>query len=378
MQILLQPDEKNIAPNLRSIYDKAIAEAVELFIVSAYLTDWKTSQAITDKCKDLAFIIGTDFGLTRKQACQDVLKWLPEQHKSDFRAADHLSGFHPKLILWKSSTNQRYLLLGSSNLTQAAFSTNHEANVLLEISDLQYTNIKDWIYKIKQECSPISEDWLEKYKEAAKPPKAINGKKKPLVPLKLPLGPEIDKAIIQRRAQHKAFTKIEEDLRDCIEKCASGILSNENFYGEMMTLWRPVRLQGKGFEIRGKHGNWQDVCKAISIILATPKKPVTLDNIVKEEIDRLAKAQNPNRGAWMSEMLCQYFPDLYPVDNKPVRVWLQYNKYRPPRKASEGSRYIDLALKLRQAINQNENCKAQDLLELDHAIWQWYALQKRT
>jgi hypothetical protein len=383
MQIILQPDESIV--NLQAIYDKAIAEAIELFIVSAYLTDWQAAQAITDKCEELAFIVGTDFGLTRKQACRNVLKWLPDQYKSDFLAADHLSGFHPKLILWKDKANQGYLLLGSSNLTQAAFSTNHEANVLLEISDLQYTSIKNWIYKIRQGCSPISEDWLEKYREATKPPKATNGKKKPLVSFELPSGAQINKAVTQRREQYKAFTEIEETLKDLIEKCASGVLSNENFYDRMMALWgrSSARLQGKGFEIVGKHGDWQDVCKAISTILTVSRTAAipALDNVVRKEIDRLTKAHNPNRGAWMSEMLCLYFPDLYPVVAKPVRIWLQYNKYRSPRKASEGSRYIDLALKLRQAINQNKSSKsneAQNLLELDHAIWQWYVeFQKR-
>jgi len=43
-----------------------------------------------------------------------------------------------------------------------------------------------------------------------------------------------------------------------------------------------------------------------------------LDNVVRKEIDRLADADNPNRGAWLSEMLCHYFPSRYPVVNKPV------------------------------------------------------------
>jgi hypothetical protein len=71
-------------------------------------------------------------------------------------------------------------------------------------------------------------------------------------------------------------------------------------------------------------------------------------------------------------MLCHYFPDLYPLVNTPVKTWLRYNKYRAPRKASEGARYIDLAMKLREALKQNTQNKAGNLLELDHAIWRWY------
>jgi len=379
MRILLQPNDEKESVSLKDLYDQAIVEATELFIVSAYLTSWPHKQKITSKCRELTFIVGTDFGLTRKDACKKVLKWLPEGHKNDLLAADHLDGFHPKLVMWQNDSSQNHLLLGSSNLTQAAFSTNHEANALLTISDDQYNKIKDWVYRIRLGCSPISEDWLEQYKEAAKPPKSIGGKKSPVVSFELPSGSTIDKAILARKKQHIAFAEIANALSDLIEKCASGALTNTQFYEKMMALWghHASRLQGKGFEIVGKHGNWQDVCKSISAILTISNSASVpaLDNLVRKEIDRLAEAQNPNRGAWLSEMLCHYFPDRYPLLNGPVRVWLQYNKYRAPRKASEGAKYIDLALKLRQAVKQNTKNKAQNLLELDHAIWQWYALK---
>jgi hypothetical protein len=380
MQILLQPMDKNGAVALQALYDQAIADAVELFIVSAYLTDWQPKQKITNKCRELSFIVGTDFGLTRKDACRNVLKWLPEERKSDFLAADLIAGFHPKLVMWKDEAGQGHLLLGSSNLTQAAFSTNYEANAYVTVSDEQYNDIKEWVYKIRLGCSPISEDWLEQY-EAAKVPKGLGGEKVPVVSFQLPSGARIDKAILARRKQHKAFADIKEALTGLIEKCAQGALTNEHFYEEVMALWghHTSRLQGRGFEIRGKHSDWQDVCKSVSAILTTAKTASVsaLDNAVRKEIDRLAKAQNPNRGAWLSEMLCLYFPGWYPLINKPVRVWLQYNKYRAPQKASEGAKYIDLAMKLRQAIKQNTKNEAKNLLELDHAIWQWYALKYR-
>lgn len=376
MKIILQPTSKEDAVALQVLYDQAINEATELFVVSAYLTDWQPKQKITQKCRELAFVVGTDFGLTRKDACRKVLRWLPDELKSDFVAADHIGGFHPKLVMWKDERGQGHLLLGSSNLTLAAFSTNYEANALFKISDEQFNDIKKWIYKIRLECSPISEDWLEQYKEAPKTLRRPSGKKVPVVFFRLPSGDLIDKAIAKRRKQHQAFVDIKEPLASLIEKCTQGVVSNEQFYEEMMTLWghHPSRLMGKGFEIVGKHGNWQEVCKSISTILLvaqTASGPV-LDNIVRKEIDRLSMAQNPNRGAWLSEMLCHYFPDLYPLINKPVRMWLQDNKYRAPRKTSEGAKYIDLAMKLRQAIKQNTKNRAKDLLELDHAIWQWY------
>jgi hypothetical protein len=51
---------------------------------------------------------------------------------------------------------------------------------------------------------------------------------------------------------------------------------------------------------------------------------------------------------------------------------LQHSKYKGPRKASEGALYIDLSMKLRDALVNNNANTAKDLSELDHAIWQWY------
>jgi hypothetical protein len=378
MKILLQPNNKKESISLKDVYDQAIAEATELFIVSAYLTSWQPKHKLPDKCRELTFIVGTDFGLTRSDACKKVLNWLPEGHKNDLLAADHLDGFHPKLVMWQSDGGQKQLLLGSSNLSRAAVSTNYEANVLFKISDNQYTEIREWIYQIGLGCSPISEDWLEQYKEAIRPPKGTGGKKPPIVSFELLSGPQFDKAIRYRRNQHRKFAEIESELLSLIQKCASGALSNKQFYEKMMALWghHASRLQGKGFEIVGKHGDWQGVCKSISVILEVSSSASIqgLDNRVRKEIDHLVDVQNPNRGAWLSEMLCHFFPDRYPLLNGPVKAWLQHNNYRGPRKASEGSRYIDLALKLRKAIKQNNSNKAKNLLELDHAIWQWYAL----
>ena len=94
--------------------------------------------------------------------------------------------------------------------------------------------------------------------------------------------------------------------------------------------------------------------------------------MVRKEIDRLASADNPTRGAWLSEMLCHFFPDKYPLLNKPVKVWLQHNKYKGPSKSSEGAKYIDLAIKLRNALKSNTANRAKNIAELDHAIWKWY------
>jgi hypothetical protein len=294
--------------------------------------------------------------------------------KGGFWAADRISGFHPKLVLWKTNTGECCLVLGSSNLTQAAFSTNYEANIFLTIPEDQYDYIKDWIYTMQPQCSPVSEDWIERYKEADRPRQGLAGRKAPVIALSLPSGKDINEAVKHRKAQQKAFAGIQDELIELVNKCAAG--KNEAFYEAMMTLWgkSPSRFQGRGFEIRGKHSDWEGTCTSLSTILAKGRSGsvVALDNLVRKEIDRLASLKNPNRGAWLSEMLCHFFPDRYPIWNKPVRVWLQHSKYKGPRKASEGALYIHLSVKLRNALANNKTNTARDLSELDHAIWQWY------
>ena len=212
MNVILHPVNGPITVSLINLYDRAVSEAVELFIVSAYLTEWKPKRNINKHCEELSFIVGTDFGLTRKDACKAVLSWLPKEMKSDFLAADKISGFHPKLVLWKTRTGECHLVLGSSNLTQAAFSTNYEANAFLTIPEGQYEEIKDWVYSIRLQCSPISEDWLEGYKEADKTGQAHEGKKSAVITLSLPSGEDINKAIKHRKAQQKTFMGIRDAL----------------------------------------------------------------------------------------------------------------------------------------------------------------------
>jgi len=93
-----------------------------------------------------------------------------------------------------------------------------------------------------------------------------------------------------------------------------------------------------------------------------------LDVIVIQQIDNLAQLGNPARGAWLSEMLCHYFPDFYPVRNSPVKKWLKANKWSGRRGASEGQRYVELAGQLRHAV-QKRPAGARNLAELDTIIW---------
>ena len=76
---------------LLAIYQRAFSEASELFIVSAYLTEWDSSLKLGNQCKHFRIIIGKDFGITRKHACEAVMKWLQKSKIATFKVADSIA-----------------------------------------------------------------------------------------------------------------------------------------------------------------------------------------------------------------------------------------------------------------------------------------------
>jgi hypothetical protein len=96
MKLILHPGSEE----LRNIYRRAFKDARELYIVSAYLTAWTPPRKLNDRC-NFRMIIGKDFGLTRKKACKNLIKWLPARHKNELWVANEIGGFHPKGMFWK-------------------------------------------------------------------------------------------------------------------------------------------------------------------------------------------------------------------------------------------------------------------------------------
>lgn len=73
---------------LTAHYQRAFSTAVELFIVTAYLTEWDESLELNSDCRKFRVIIGRDFGITRKAACEAIMRWLPPKRKGQFLVAD--------------------------------------------------------------------------------------------------------------------------------------------------------------------------------------------------------------------------------------------------------------------------------------------------
>lgn len=376
MKILLSPNSKK-PDELRDVYNRALDDAAELCIASAYLTDWDATHKLGSACNQVTFVVGTDFGLTRKAAMLNVLRWIPKRVAFVFKAVPKGSGFHPKIVAWKTRFGKCYCIIGSSNLSRAGFSSNCEANVLFQIAPRDFKRLRAWIDSVAKRSWPVSKDWIENYyieaavTRAGGPAKATSIE---IEPAYLPHGRACERTVLNRRRQQLAFKKIGVRIRVAARRCSEGKISRSAFWRRFWDLWagHPSQLQGRGLEMTGKSAKWEESCGSLIRILDESKSSPTsqLDLIVAREIDHLKDLGNPTRGAWLSEMLCHYLPKLYPVNNMPVQKWLSAIKLRGRRGASEGQRYTELACKLRAVVRESHPAGARDLAELDGGIWQ--------
>jgi hypothetical protein len=363
---------------IADLYRQAFSEAAELYLVSAYLRSWDVPFRISRRCEAFAFIIGSDFGITRKNACVDVLKWLPRQRRPFFLVADSIAGFHPKAVFWKTIGGKHFALIGSSNLSEAGFSSNYEANAFGEISADKFTTVRTWIAKISRQSVPVTQTWLKTYDEA--PPsrrkRATGGRSWPSTSaLRLPILRNAPQVIRQRREKKRRFREIRGKLLVAMRHRAAGRMSDRAFYNVLEKTWvkHPSRIQGWGWQVQGRVSDFGALCRGFVAILAA--KVEARDAVVVQVIDELHRKKIPTRRALLSELLCLFFPPDYPVLNRPVADYVRpYMK--APYGSSEGERYLHLTFSLRAALQANPDYPAKDLLELDGMIWEFQDTQE--
>jgi hypothetical protein len=177
-----------------------------------------------------------------------------------------------------------------------------------------------------------------------------------------------------RRQQLAAYGDYRAGLLRLFKECAAGRISSAQFYERLPRYWHydlGDRLQGAGWERQGKASDFKALSKAFLAIVGA--KASERDDVVAEEIDHLCQLKVPSRTAFLSEMLCLRFPDLYPVTNKPVHDFLADIKFKGPRGASEGAAYVDLAQRLRMAVRASKGHPAKNIAELDAVIWLKYS-----
>lgn len=356
---------------LSKLYEHAFKHAVELHLVTAFLTDWNADLKPSAACTRIRIIIGKDFGITRKAACRAVLAWCEADDRTEFRVATEITGFHPKLVLWREASGKRFLIVGSSNLTRAAFASNFEANVHLAIDEECFDRTLDWIETIDKRCRNVTRSWIDAYQEAERRRGSGGGKRRRTTkrePVVLPAASPHGKLLRDRRAQMKAYRAHAKGLLDLFRACASGQISNAAFYEQLPNYWsydEGDRLQGYGWHITGAEANFRELSQAfVSIVDA--KTDEERDEEVVRQLDDLDASENPARAAFFSEMLCLRFPALYPILNKPIRSFLRRSGFRARPNATEGQWYIDASCELRRVLTaEGKSYPVKNLAELD-------------
>ncbi|WP_374567971.1 phospholipase D family protein [Ideonella sp.] len=374
-------------------YRRAFAKAEQLYIVSAFLTEWPSALRLNPKCKEFRLIIGTDFGTTRRAAVESVLRWLPKRFLGEVRAFN-LRGvnFHPKAVLWREASGRRYLLIGSSNLTRAAFESNVEANVTVGLSSEEYARTLTWFRRISDCSLEVNDAWLGKYVEAPirstqgggkrKPATSDEARPPPVFDLALELTNKADRNLFARhlrarraqRAYFDAHSKM--PLLDLVRTAAAKRrwLEDDNvaFYNGLSRLWagsETTRLGGLQWVMLGKHADHRELARSLVEILDAHL--ADQDDTVAREKDRLHALGVSTRGAVLTELLCHLLPTRYPILDDPVRRWRSQVGFDRGVGGSEGARYVRLAEAMRAALNDPgpRALGLETLAELDTLIW---------
>jgi len=374
MTIFLHPDSNR---SLSEAYQKAFSNAEEIFALSAYLTDWESFK-VSPKCKTILLIVGKDFCITRKKALQNAFDWKVSigAKKCQFFVADKINGFHPKILLWQELKNNEpryYLIIGSSNLTLAAFETNYEANARIRINKEFYENITLWIANILKFSRPVNQDWIDGYKEQdiQKPQVRHKSKSNKLPELVLPEFPGLAKSLAKRREQVFEFDVIKNELVNTIRECASRRMAQRQFYDWLIENWNGKlwKFQGSGvFRRDWKNTNWQLLCSSLVNIIDC--NTIERDEIVIANYNKLEDSNEVEaRKSVLTEMLCHFFPNDYALWNNPVEIFLKdKGLWKFERKVTAGEKYIYLSKTLKAALIENKNYPASNLAELDNII----------
>lgn len=373
-------------------YRQAFAKAEELYIVNAFLTEWPSALRLNPKCKEFRLIIGTDFGTTRRAAIESALRWLPRRFRGEVRAFN-LRGvnFHPKAVLWREASGRSCLLIGSSNLTRAAFESNVEANVTIELSSEEYALTLTWFRQITDCSLKVNDAWLGKYVEAPIRGAQAGGKRRPapvdpdvapVFDLSLELTNEAERHLFSRhlrarRAQRAYFdAHSKEPLLELVRTAAAKRRwvqkDNIAFYNELSRLWagsETTRLGGLQWVMLGKHADHRELARSLVEILNS--NLADRDDTVAREKDRLHALGVSTRAAVLTELLCHLLPTRYPILDYPVRRWRSQVGFDKGVGGSEGERYIRLAEAMRAALNDPgpRALGLETLAELDTLIW---------
>ena len=347
----------------KDVLSEAIKTADEIWWASAYLTSWPLTIKSLPKstCSSCNIVVGSDFGLTRESALLDLINWSKKANATVY--INEIGGFHPKTILWKKD-KKFYALIGSSNLSVAAWSSNVELNALIEVTKEEYVELTNWFQDYVIGISPMLDTkWLKGYTESSRKGKTkANALEK--IDQRIKVLGEVDLKI--PRHQQKIYTRNKAQFEKFVKKCAAGTIAKDQYYKEMWNLlhgsWHGTPI----WSINCKHANWKETCRELVKIFSSPESE--RDKVVKQAIDSLAESGNPTRGAWLTEILCHHYPNSYPLLNNPVKEWIKKSKISKAL-IIDGNTYLKITRIMRRILKENKN-KFHNFGEMDHAIWE--------
>jgi hypothetical protein len=380
---------------LTGAYRRAFSRAVELRVLTAFLTDWNADLHLNSRCRLFVMIVGGSFGLTRLAAIGKLQNWAEAQGPI---TADSLYGFtlretfHPKVLLWREATGKCFALIGSSNLTKAAFDSNVEANALVSLTEAAYAAAIRWVDQLLKSSKPMP-DWLQAYAEGDPPPKrprrklkvTSSGKDWELV---LPHkgaereGRTFFEHLVRRKAartnfDNEAKRQILQRLRAAAGRPDSppGSPDQLALYQFLVDVWlghKDRRMGGIQSVIKGKATDHQRMARAFINVVDAAR--ADRDAEVALQLGRLQLVKPPvaTRGALFTELLCHFFPADYPVLDAPVKAWRSGTGFDHRVGGHQGERYVRLAKALRSALGQRPDLKAAglvDLSDLDVLLW---------
>jgi hypothetical protein len=177
----------------------------------------------------------------------------------------------------------------------------------------------------------------------------------------------------ERRQTLAAYSKRRPALEKLFQRCAARDITSLEFFDELPKHWSSAlgdRLQGLGWERRGKQSDFQEL--SISYLAIVAAAASDRDDRVQQEVDRLGDLRVEARGAFLSEMLCLRFPRQYPVLNDPIWRFIEDVSLATPRGASDGAKYIYLAKTLRTSLRDDPTHPAKNIAELDTVLWLKY------
>jgi len=145
-------------PSLAEKLPQLVNASTNLDIAMAYVkisglrTLMKSADSLLKRGGSIRIVFGlsTRHGITDKESAESLLQ-LSTQRNVSVKKWNHC-GFHPKLLIFHGTPTS--IVVGSANLTEAAQSTNAEANILVEDPDTQVRKDAEKFFAYYFESAP--------------------------------------------------------------------------------------------------------------------------------------------------------------------------------------------------------------------------------